>query len=153
MTLWQLIARHGGGSFRDSISLLDQLANTTDHVTRETVESIIGLVPQEQLDALADAIIHRKSAAVIELLDDIIDGDSTAIVLTDQLVEALSAERPCPARLVSADRPVTRCPARPSATSSNLPLFWRLHPQSIRLKPLPRVRRPPKSLLPHLNSP
>jgi len=87
-----LIARHGGGSFRDSISLLDQLANTTEHVTRSVVESVMGLVPQERLDQLVDAIVHRKSAVIIELLGEVVDGDSTAIVLTDQLVELLSAK-------------------------------------------------------------
>jgi DNA polymerase-3 subunit gamma/tau len=88
----ELIARHGGGSFRDSISLLDQLANTTDHITRAVVESVIGLVPQEQLDTLVDAIVHRKPGAVIEALESTADSDSVAVVLTDQLVESLASQ-------------------------------------------------------------
>lgn len=86
----KLIAKHGGGSFRDSISLLDQLANTTDHITRETVESIMGLVPSEQLESLVDAIIHHRTSALIELLNTMLDSDSTAVVLIDQLVDALA---------------------------------------------------------------
>jgi DNA polymerase-3 subunit gamma/tau len=86
----KLIAKHGGGSFRDSISLLDQLANTTDHITRDVVESIMGLVPGEQLESLVDAIIHHRTSTIIELLSEILDSDSTAIVLIDQLVDSLA---------------------------------------------------------------
>jgi len=88
----QLIAKHGGGSFRDSISLLDQLANTTDHITRDVVESIMGLVPTEQLESLVDAIVHHRTSALIEQLDTLLDGDNTAVVLTDQLVDALAMQ-------------------------------------------------------------
>lgn len=85
-----LIARHGGGSFRDSISLLDQLSSTTDHITRQVVESIMGLVPTEQLESLVSAITQHKTKVVLEQLKAIVDGDSTAIVLSDQLIEQLA---------------------------------------------------------------
>ncbi|HEX4662392.1 MAG TPA: DNA polymerase III subunit gamma/tau, partial [Candidatus Saccharimonadales bacterium] len=43
----QLIAQHGDGSFRDSISLLDQLGNNgATKVTATTVEAMLGLAPK-----------------------------------------------------------------------------------------------------------
>lgn len=85
-----LIARHGGGSFRDSISLLDQLGNTTEHITRQVIESVMGLVPTEQLESLVSTITQHKTKAMLEQLKTIVDGDSTAIVLSDQLIEQLA---------------------------------------------------------------
>ena len=49
-----LVARHGEGSFRDSISLLDQASSVSEHVTRADVERILGLAPDEYIAQLSD---------------------------------------------------------------------------------------------------
>jgi len=48
----QLIAEHGEGSFRDSISLLDQAGSSSDTVTRSDIERILGLAPGAYIDNL-----------------------------------------------------------------------------------------------------
>ena len=51
-----LIAKSGGGSVRDSITLLDQLSGG-DKITAAMVNSVLGLVSSEQVDQLIDATI------------------------------------------------------------------------------------------------
>lgn len=57
-----LIAEHGEGSFRDSISLLDQASSNGQAVTADTVRSLLGIPPHEQVEALADLALNPASA-------------------------------------------------------------------------------------------
>lgn len=66
-----LIAEHGGGSFRDSISLLDQVRNVSDKVDSETVRRSLGIAPNEAVDALWDAITSHDTPQLIGLLNDL----------------------------------------------------------------------------------
>lgn len=53
----KLIAQHGSGSFRDSISLLDQIrSHDTDTITLEMVQQSLGLATSESLDSIIDSI-------------------------------------------------------------------------------------------------
>ena len=54
----ELIARHGEGSFRDSISLLDQAANTGKKVTADSIRELLG-IPQE--DALKQLVSYMQT--------------------------------------------------------------------------------------------
>ena len=52
-----LLAIHGEGSFRDSISLLDQIKNMSDNtIERSDIELALGLAPNEQIDAMLKAV-------------------------------------------------------------------------------------------------
>jgi DNA polymerase-3 subunit gamma/tau len=42
----ELIAQHGGGSFRDSISLLDQVRGQTGIITLSDVQAMLGIAPK-----------------------------------------------------------------------------------------------------------
>jgi DNA polymerase-3 subunit gamma/tau len=66
-----LIAQHGEGSFRDSISLLDQASSTAEHITRADVERILGLAPDEQIGSLLAAVTSGDSGAIVTTLADI----------------------------------------------------------------------------------
>ena len=66
-----LIAEHGEGSFRDSISLLDQASNVTDEITRGDVEQMLGLAPAEHIQALQSALEKLDHAAIITTLSSI----------------------------------------------------------------------------------
>src|SRR4029077_10745920 len=48
----ELLADHGEGSFRDSISLLDQAANQTAAVSLEDVQRLLGIPSAEAIDKL-----------------------------------------------------------------------------------------------------
>ncbi len=86
-----IIARHGGGSFRDSISLLDQLSAGGEHVTRERVESTLGLVAVDTMNELLDAILTHKTRPLIAQLKLFRDEGVSPAVLTDQLIRELAA--------------------------------------------------------------
>ncbi len=67
----ELIAEHGEGSFRDSISLLDQASSVSDHITRADVEQILGLAPASYIIALAAALVTGSSASVVTTLTEL----------------------------------------------------------------------------------
>lgn len=86
-----LIAQHGEGSFRDSISLLDQLGSLSGDtpITAKLVEATLGLAPQAQVEALVTAVISRQQEAVIKLVHELEQGGVSPVILTSQLVNAL----------------------------------------------------------------
>lgn len=53
----QLLAEHGEGSFRDSISLLDQASNHADKVELSDVQRLLGIPPAERITDLLDATL------------------------------------------------------------------------------------------------
>lgn len=66
-----LIAEHGEGSFRDSISLLDQASSTSDHVTKGDIERILGLAPSEQIGKLADALQAGDKGTLLTVVSEL----------------------------------------------------------------------------------
>lgn len=63
-----LIAAHGEGSFRDSISLLDQIRNTGGTVELHTVQSMLGIAPAELINAILYALASHDVVAISEQL-------------------------------------------------------------------------------------
>lgn len=63
-----LIAKHGEGSFRDSISLLDQTRSTAEHVTLADVERILGLAPDVYITQLVTALDNRSADSIVQTL-------------------------------------------------------------------------------------
>ncbi|HEU4914256.1 MAG TPA: DNA polymerase III subunit gamma/tau [Candidatus Saccharimonadales bacterium] len=59
-----LIAAHGEGSFRDSISLLDQVRNTGKKIELEHVQTVLGIAPDELIQSLLGALSAHDSVAV-----------------------------------------------------------------------------------------
>lgn len=64
----ELIATHGEGTFRDSISLLDQVRNTGDKVTLADVQAVLGIAPKELIESLVSAVAAHDAPLVIQLL-------------------------------------------------------------------------------------
>lgn len=95
-----LIAERGDGSFRDSISLLDQLTSLADGkegVTAELVERSLGLAPATVVHDILTAVEAHNVATIARLLTSTeADGIST-VVLTSQLIQTLrdqAADKP-----------------------------------------------------------
>lgn len=83
-----IIAERGDGSFRDSISLLDQLASLADDkegITPVLVETALGLAPTKIVDDLLVAVENHDVSAVAELLEKTIADGISAVTLTEQL--------------------------------------------------------------------
>lgn len=70
----ELIAQHGGGSFRDSISLLDQASQAATTLTKDIVERLLGIAPQDSIKKLEEAVesgIFSDIASVLLTLRDL----------------------------------------------------------------------------------
>ena len=65
-----LIAEHGNGSFRDSISLLDQMSNTSDSISLETVRQHLGVPPDEVITQLVSSLRTNNAKGILEILHD-----------------------------------------------------------------------------------
>ena len=100
----QLIAERGDGSFRDSISLLDQLTSLTDDkggITTELIEASLGLAPAKVVDEILAAVQKHDVATIAQLLTQTeSDGISTA-VLTSQLMQTLKDQAVAKPELLS----------------------------------------------------
>jgi len=87
-----LIAQRGGGSFRDSISLLDQLrslASEKEGITGRLVEQSLGLAPAELVEALLSAYEAKDLPKLVELLDESGNSHIPADIMADQLTQAI----------------------------------------------------------------
>ncbi|HEY8999124.1 MAG TPA: DNA polymerase III subunit gamma/tau [Candidatus Saccharimonadales bacterium] len=93
-----LIAEHGEGSFRDSISLLDQLRNQADEVTLADVQSSLGIAPAEAVQTLVASMQAHDAAGVAVQLKDLHEHGYEPSHLAKQLAgavrEALIAKKP-----------------------------------------------------------
>ena len=96
----QLIAERGDGSFRDSISLLDQLASVVDAkqgITTELIEASIGLAPKKIIDDLLLSVEEHDISKLVSILDTALDQGINGIILSQQLtvrVRELVIEKP-----------------------------------------------------------
>lgn len=66
---YELIVHHGRGSFRDSISLLDQLSNSQGKVTIDTVRNALGLATDESIDTIITAVFTADISLLSETLE------------------------------------------------------------------------------------
>jgi DNA polymerase-3 subunit gamma/tau len=87
-----LIAQRGDGSFRDSISLLDQLASLTDDkkgITPDLIETTLGLAPTGAVNAIIAAVEAHDVTKVAELLTTSSEGGISPVTLTEQLTHVI----------------------------------------------------------------
>jgi len=64
-----IIATRGRGSFRDSISLLDQIQHSAEGaISAKLVEEILGLATKEELQDIITALLAKDALATIQLL-------------------------------------------------------------------------------------
>ncbi|MDR0957334.1 MAG: DNA polymerase III subunit gamma/tau [Candidatus Nomurabacteria bacterium] len=86
-----LITERGGGSFRDSITLLDQLSGNSEKITRDTVEEILGLAPESAICDLIEAVQNHDVAGVIGKLNQLQNDGASTSIITEQLIAKLSS--------------------------------------------------------------
>jgi len=66
-----LVAGHGEGSFRDSISLLDQTRGHDGAIDADYVRSLIGLPTDEAIDGLTNALQSADAASLVQTLEEL----------------------------------------------------------------------------------
>lgn len=85
----KLLAQFGEGSFRDSISLLDQMASTSQNIDETVVRSHLGLPSDELTNQLLEAAANGDAKQVIDsigqLRDQAADPAAIAKLLADKL--------------------------------------------------------------------
>ena len=67
----QLIAEHGRGSFRDSISLLDQVSNMSDTIEIDHVRRSLGIAPAASIEELVRILSDGNAQQMVTLLREL----------------------------------------------------------------------------------
>ncbi|MBR3228929.1 DNA polymerase III subunit gamma/tau [Candidatus Saccharibacteria bacterium] len=82
-----LIAKRGGGSFRDSISLLDQVSNISDKgITKELVISAMGLPDEEKIAELITDYQAGNDIKTTATLKEILSSGIKPETITEELI-------------------------------------------------------------------
>ena len=66
-----LIALHAAGGMRDALGTLEKCAAFADEVTAEAVVEVLGVAPQDQVDAFALHIIAGANRDALQIVDDL----------------------------------------------------------------------------------
>jgi len=84
-----LIAEHADGSYRDSVSLLDQLANVSDgkKISSSMIEESLGLAPKKVIIELAEAVARKDFSLTIKILSDLDANGIQASITAKQLAQ------------------------------------------------------------------
>ena len=88
----RLIAVRSDGSFRDSISLLDQLSSLVEPkktITAELIEDTLGMAPTVIIDQLIEAVETRNITTLVEILNRTFDGGISPVILVTQLTTSI----------------------------------------------------------------
>ena len=83
------IARHAGGSLRDALSLLDQLAAFTEAITLEHVQTLLGTAPDEAVYHIVEALRQGQAEAALREMARAMEQGTEPRVLARQLVDYL----------------------------------------------------------------
>lgn len=91
-----IVVRRGGGSFRDSLSLLDQIASLSDaEITAETLNSALGLPAEQSISELLVAYADQDLAKTHQLLQELLNTGLKPEVIASELISAIiSAPKP-----------------------------------------------------------
>ena len=86
-----LVVRSGGGSVRDSLSLLDQLIAGSDnnHVTYERAIGLLGYTDSALLDSVIDAFAAADASAVFSSVDRVIQSGQDPHRFVEDLLERI----------------------------------------------------------------
>lgn len=100
-----LIAEHGEGSFRDSISLLDQASSLGGTVTAAMVEQLLGRAPHTMIEELVRALSSGQAAGLVTQLRELYDNGFEPAMIAMQLGRYLrplvnTPDAPLPAAVI-----------------------------------------------------
>jgi DNA polymerase III subunit gamma/tau len=85
-----LLAEAGDGSLRDALSILDQaIASTSEHLTLDSVRSLIGSAPAAALETVMQAVAESSSEKILVLVDELIGEGHSPTHFARQLVRFL----------------------------------------------------------------
>lgn len=88
-----IIVRRGGGSFRDSLSLLDQISTLSDkEITKELVTSVMGLPEDEKILHLLDNYISGDLNKISTSLKDLLSAGVKPETVAEEMISRIITE-------------------------------------------------------------
>lgn len=87
-----LIAQHGGGSFRDSISQLDQMRNLGSSVSLADVQRMLGSAPEDKIAELLECVKKGSPKQLFNILSVLIEQGVAPSEIAKQLSAVLRGE-------------------------------------------------------------
>ncbi len=82
-----LVARAGAGSYRDALTILDQLATSGESsITVEDAVRLLGLVPEQALVDIVDLIAQGEPGELLRRIDSLAEGGQDMHGLLDSLL-------------------------------------------------------------------
>jgi len=86
-----LIAQHGQGSFRDSISLLDQISQHAERVEAADVQALLGIPPKDAVASLLVAV-QDGAAQIFQSVEALKDAGYDGKIIAHELSKQLRAQ-------------------------------------------------------------
>lgn len=88
-----LLAKHGRGSLRDTLSLLEQaLMVDAKNLRQDSVNQLLGLIPSDNLEHLLQILYSGEQEALLELMDNMRKKSQNPDKLLTQLLERIHLE-------------------------------------------------------------
>jgi DNA polymerase-3 subunit gamma/tau len=84
-----LIARQATGAMRDAISLLDQLASTSQEINLELAQTVLGTATSQAVIKIVDSILERDAAKGLDEIHRNLDAGSDPRQFARQIVDYL----------------------------------------------------------------
>ena len=89
----QIVTKRGGGSFRDSLSLLDQISTLSDtEITKELVVSAMGLPEDEKINSLLNQYIAGDLGAMTNTVKELLSSGIKAETLAEEMLNTIIDE-------------------------------------------------------------
>ena len=83
----KIIVKRGGGSFRDSLSLLDQISTLSNHeITEQMVIDAMGLPQDEKIDELLLTYLDGDIVKITTLLKELLSSGVKAETLAEEII-------------------------------------------------------------------
>jgi DNA polymerase-3 subunit gamma/tau len=83
------VIRQSGGSLRDAISLLDQIASTGEKIDLTVVQSVLGTATSQNVIAFCDSLIQKDAAAALSIIHATLDRGVDVRLFARQIVDYL----------------------------------------------------------------
>lgn len=83
----ELIAHHAGGGFRDAISLLDQIKSTSDNITLQEVEMVLGRPGRQIIKQLLDATTCGQIDNIYKSLEALYGTGYSPSIIAESLLQ------------------------------------------------------------------
>lgn len=86
-----LIVAHSRGSFRDALSLLDQLGGLTDKVTADETRNVLGVAKETTVQELVESMKSGELVTILAHFRQAMRAGNDPVVLADQIAENIRA--------------------------------------------------------------